>query len=335
MQAQAGEQLEGLSRSRSACSRASARCCRGGGRRTRSGRSSSASRSWSRSRWSATASPRGTRTTPDPGPRRAAGGVVRRGGHLRLVRPRRPAAPAACSPTAACLRDAGDPSCGQGWRWWHWPCSARCSASSRATGTGPARLRNPLAIGGPVGDALEAGVAPGGPLFGVVVLLALASVVVRFRRARGVERQQLKWFGYAIGLLLCGSGRGCHQRGDRLGADRQRRLDRLPRLADLRDAARDRRRDPALPPLRHRPGDPAHAGLRRAHAYARRRVPRQRAARRPCRWTIGLRGRGFDAGRRGAVPPGARPYPGRGRPALLPPPLRRGADARGVRTPVA
>ncbi len=69
---------------------------------------------------------------------------------------------------------------------------------------GTGTLRNPLAIGGPVGDALEAGVAIGGPLFGVLVLLALASVVVRFRRARGVERQQLKWFGYAIGLLLCG-----------------------------------------------------------------------------------------------------------------------------------
>ena len=27
---------------------------------------------------------------------------------------------------------------------------------------------------------------------------------MRFRRARGVERQQLKWFGYAIGLLLTG-----------------------------------------------------------------------------------------------------------------------------------
>ena len=36
------------------------------------------------------------------------------------------------------------------------------------------------------------------------MLLALVSVVVRFRRARGAERQQLKWFGYAIGLLLCG-----------------------------------------------------------------------------------------------------------------------------------
>ena len=69
---------------------------------------------------------------------------------------------------------------------------------------GPGAIRNPLAIGGPVGDALESGAAAGAPLFGVLVLLALASVVGRFRRARGVERQQLKWFGYAIGLLLCG-----------------------------------------------------------------------------------------------------------------------------------
>ena len=70
-------------------------------------------------------------------------------------------------------------------------------------------------------------------------------------------------------------GRGRRQRGDRLAADRQRRLDGLPRLADRRDAARDRRGDPALPALRHRPGHPAHAGLRRAHADARRRLPRQ------------------------------------------------------------
>ena len=65
-------------------------------------------------------------------------------------------------------------------------------------------IRNPLAVGGPVGDALEAGAGVSAPLFGIVVLLALASVVVRFRRARGVERQQLKWFGWAIGLLLAG-----------------------------------------------------------------------------------------------------------------------------------
>jgi hypothetical protein len=65
-------------------------------------------------------------------------------------------------------------------------------------------IGNPLAVGGPVGDALAAGAGASAPLFGAVVLLALISVVVRFRRARGVERQQLKWFGWAIGLLLCG-----------------------------------------------------------------------------------------------------------------------------------
>ena len=132
---------------------------------------------------------------------------------------------------------------------------------SDQTGT----IGNPLAVGGPVGDALAAGAQASTPLFGVVVLLALVSVVVRFRRARGVERQQLKWFGYAIGLLL--SGLAAAAIGEATGYEPagQPRLDRLHGFADLRDAARDRRRDPALPALRHRPGDPAHAGLRRAH----------------------------------------------------------------------
>jgi hypothetical protein len=47
------------------------------------------------------------------------------------------------------------------------------------------------------------------PIFGVLTGLlfvgivgAVASVVVRFRRSRGVERQQMKWFLYAAGLLL-------------------------------------------------------------------------------------------------------------------------------------
>ena len=40
------------------------------------------------------------------------------------------------------------------------------------------------------------------------------------------------------------------------------------------------------------------------------------------------RDRGLDARRRRAVPPGAGAHPGGGRPALLPPPLRRRAHAR-------
>jgi hypothetical protein len=44
-------------------------------------------------------------------------------------------------------------------------------------------------------------------LLGVLAVACVASVVVRFRRAQGVERQQLKWFTYAVGLfvLLWGS----------------------------------------------------------------------------------------------------------------------------------
>jgi hypothetical protein len=37
-------------------------------------------------------------------------------------------------------------------------------------------------------------------LIGLLGLLAAASVVIRFRRASGVERQQLKWFAYAAAL---------------------------------------------------------------------------------------------------------------------------------------
>jgi hypothetical protein len=43
--------------------------------------------------------------------------------------------------------------------------------------------------------------AVSGLLFGVFVVLVLASLVVRFRRARGEERQQLKWLVYGVILL--------------------------------------------------------------------------------------------------------------------------------------
>ena len=38
----------------------------------------------------------------------------------------------------------------------------------------------------------------------IIFLLALASIVVRFRRARGVERLQLKWFAYAGSVMVAG-----------------------------------------------------------------------------------------------------------------------------------
>jgi hypothetical protein len=41
-----------------------------------------------------------------------------------------------------------------------------------------------------------------GVILGVVVIGAVASVVVRFRRSRGIERQQMKWFVYAVAPVL-------------------------------------------------------------------------------------------------------------------------------------
>jgi hypothetical protein len=60
---------------------------------------------------------------------------------------------------------------------------------------------NPIGVAGADLDA-----APLGAVLTSLLLLvfvgAIASLVVRFRRSRGVERQQLKWFTYAGGLVL-------------------------------------------------------------------------------------------------------------------------------------
>jgi hypothetical protein len=63
-------------------------------------------------------------------------------------------------------------------------------------------IDNPIGIEGlafvedlPIFGALAA-------LFGVGFFGAVASVVVRFRRSQGGERQQMKWFVYAVALLL-------------------------------------------------------------------------------------------------------------------------------------
>ena len=50
--------------------------------------------------------------------------------------------------------------------------------------------------------ALHAVFSVSGLIAGVAFLIAVVSVFARLRHARGDERQQLKWFAYAAGLLV-------------------------------------------------------------------------------------------------------------------------------------
>jgi hypothetical protein len=64
------------------------------------------------------------------------------------------------------------------------------------------RVDNPLAIDGPLGDAFEVFRALGFPLFALAAFGSMGSLVVRFRRSHGVERQQLKWMAAAAMLVV-------------------------------------------------------------------------------------------------------------------------------------
>jgi hypothetical protein len=66
---------------------------------------------------------------------------------------------------------------------------------------------NPLGVAA-ADRLLDPIVAATGLLFGVFVVLVLASLVMRFRRARGDQRQQLKWLVYGALLLALGPAVG-------------------------------------------------------------------------------------------------------------------------------
>ena len=72
----------------------------------------------------------------------------------------------------------------------------------------PRSIPNPFALHGPVGDLMLL-VASAINVVPALALIAPVGLVVRFRRSRGVEREQLKWLTYtaaiAFGLQLIGS----------------------------------------------------------------------------------------------------------------------------------
>lgn len=64
-------------------------------------------------------------------------------------------------------------------------------------------VRNPLGVAGRAVDLVAVAGRTGDVLVAAAFVLAAASLVLRFRRADGVERQQLKWFAL-VGLLTVG-----------------------------------------------------------------------------------------------------------------------------------
>ena len=68
--------------------------------------------------------------------------------------------------------------------------------------SGPPPVRNPIGVGGPAGHVFEVLGGAGGLVIVATGLAAIVSLVFRYRRARTVEREQLKWLVYAGGLIV-------------------------------------------------------------------------------------------------------------------------------------
>ena len=78
--------------------------------------------------------------------------------------------------------------------------SVQSAFTAFTPGTYPPAAQNPLTVSGSIGDLLSLAGTVAVIVMIAVVFLAPASLVVRYRRAIGVERQQLKWFAAVIAI---------------------------------------------------------------------------------------------------------------------------------------
>jgi hypothetical protein len=92
------------------------------------------------------------------------------------------------------------------WRPVAWAGAVGCVAMTTGFAFTPGEFEdlpavNPVGLGDPLGTAAEVANGLGFLLLVVGTLTAIASIVVRFRRSRGIERQQLKWVTAGAALL--------------------------------------------------------------------------------------------------------------------------------------
>ena len=67
--------------------------------------------------------------------------------------------------------------------------------------SGPPAIQNPIGVPGPAGRIFEVLAAAGGGLIALGGAAAVVSLIVRYRRAGSVQREQLRWLLYAAGLI--------------------------------------------------------------------------------------------------------------------------------------
>src|SRR5215217_3588270 len=94
----------------------------------------------------------------------------------------------------------------RGWRWFAWLSvllvlmgALLCALSPGPISVGVGPVRNPLSV-----ESLPSFIKGVERVVNTLLFAAVISLFVRLRRARGIERQQIKWFVYATALTICG-----------------------------------------------------------------------------------------------------------------------------------